>query len=63
MKIQAQCEKFDVVSWMYETRGVAEFATDSPRKKIICFFIYSCVFVFVVVILTKKQNIIAFRIK
>ena len=55
MKIHALHDKFEVVSWMYETRRVAEDATDWPRKVfLICFFIYSCVFMCVVVILTKE---------
>ena len=54
MKIYTQRDKFEIVSRMYETLYVVEFATDWPRKNLfICFL---CVFV--EVILTKEQNII-----
>ena len=43
MKVHASCDKFEVVSWMYETRCVAKVSTDWPRRKNICFFIYSFV--------------------
>ena len=40
MKILSLCDKFEVVSWMYETRCVGKVTTDCPRKKmcnVVCY--------------------------
>ena len=47
MKIHAPLDEFEVVSWMYETRCVAEFATDWPRKKLYI-YIYICMYKWIV---------------
>ena len=42
MNIHVLLDKFEVVSWMYEMRCVAKFATRLTKKKAfyLCFFIY-----------------------
>ena len=65
MKIHTQRDKFEVVTRMYVTLYGAEFATEWPRKNFFyLFFFHIFMCLFVVVILTKGQNIIiAFRRK
>ena len=67
MKIHVPRDKFEVASWMFETWCVAKVVTDWTSKEIIfcLFFLYIRVRVFmrVVMILTKEQNIIIIALR